>query len=181
MSAVEWTQWETREIELALYGVYHQVATEHGLHGMGLQWRLAHAKGCEVIAGDVRGAILYGLGSIVSARVRQIRCDEQHAQWLGTEAGACVYGARAADGIPEVLERITQARRSLAEFERLVLKVERMPLHTLPVDHAAIAERARDASAAATPAALQSMIDPDLASVAHWPRAFPSNDNGTRH
>lgn len=173
--AASWNLEERRRIELALVGVYQEIAVTAGLHALGPQWRIAHAKACEAIAGDVRGAILHGLEPFRCARQRGAERCEQHAAWRQSDDGRRVYGEGAAADAARFRWLADEQRAELAEYERLMAKVERVVLHELPVDLEAITRRARDAGAAATAEVLDALVDPELRHVTHWPDGMQSN------
>lgn len=166
-----WTAEERRSIDLALVGVYQELAVAAGLHSLGWRGHLAHASACECIAADPRGAVVSDLSGLL-ARAENYACDhERHAAWLETEAGREAYGPDAGAGAPRFRDLAREQRVRAAAFRQLIAKVERVPLGGLPIDLAELRARARRARANAE----FDLSDPELAVVTHWPAGMMSN------
>ena len=171
---VAWTHEERRSAELALVGVYHEIAVPAGLHSPGTKKHHAHAQACEAIAAYTRAALVDGLASVAGSAQRSAESHASHAAWRMTADGRAAYGPNAGDAAPRFRELAAEQRARYAWHQQLIAKVERVLERDLPVDQVELAGRAKRARENAD--ASQRDMDAVWAELpSHWPVGMKQN------
>ena len=173
---LDWTREERESVRLALVGTYQEIAVPRGLHSLpgAPRVHIAHAEASELIVQNIRAAVVSGLAGVAGSAQRAAERDEEHAAWRETEAGRSAYGPNAGDDAPRFRELAVEQRKRLAWYLALIAKVERAPLHELPVDLAELGTKAKRARANAD-ASECAMAEAFNEGPTHWPVGMKAN------